>query len=87
MASPVTPVGRVKSGQMPASTVARTVYQGAYEGLGEAWGEFIQWVEAQGHESAEDLWECYLVGPEAGSDPSLWRTQLNLPIVAAKQLT
>jgi len=87
VASPVTPVGRVKAGEMPASTVARTVYQGGYEGLGEAWGEFLQWIEGQGHESAEDLWECYLNGPESGPDPSQWRTQLNRPLVAVKQLT
>ncbi len=86
VASPVTPVGRVKAGQMPAHTVARTVYQGGYEGLGEAWGEFLQWIEAQGHESAEDLWEVYMVGPESGPDPSQWRTQLNRPLLAVKQL-
>jgi effector-binding domain-containing protein len=42
VASPVTPVGRVQAGKMPAHTVARTVYQGGYEGLGEAWAEFLQ---------------------------------------------
>ncbi|CAN5572708.1 hypothetical protein BH11CYA1_BH11CYA1_49970 [soil metagenome] len=86
VASPVVPVGRVKVGKVPASTVARTVYHGGYEGLGEAWGEFLQWIESQGHESAEDLWECYLAGPESGPDPSQWRTQLNRPLVAVKQL-
>lgn len=86
VASPVTPVGRVKPGQLRAATVARTVYHGGYEGLGEAWGEFLQWIDAQGHESAEDLWECYLAGPESGPDPAQWRTELNLPLVAVKQL-
>ena len=38
---PVTEAGRVQPGELPATTVARTVYHGGYEGLGEAWGRFI----------------------------------------------
>jgi hypothetical protein len=26
---------------------------------------------------AEDLWECYVSGPESGGDPSTWQTELN----------
>src|SRR6266498_3897518 len=62
---PVVATGRVKPGQLRAAKVARTVYQGPYEGLGEAWGEFIEWIESNGHMPAPDLWECYLVGPES----------------------
>src|SRR6185503_5941656 len=36
VAEDVRPVGRVRPGQLPAMKVARTVYQGPYEGLGEA---------------------------------------------------
>src|SRR5215471_4923797 len=36
----VAPSGRVQPGQLPAATVARTVYHGPYEGLSAAWGEF-----------------------------------------------
>src|SRR4029077_15631511 len=38
--APVAASGRVKAGHLPATTVARTVYHGPYEGLGGAWGEF-----------------------------------------------
>src|SRR5688500_2305050 len=38
--APVAETGRVKPGKLPAMKVARTIYQGPYEGLGEAWGEF-----------------------------------------------
>src|SRR5262245_15551385 len=44
--SPVAPAGRVQPGQLPAATVARTVYHGDYEGLGLAWGEFAAWIAA-----------------------------------------
>ncbi len=77
----ITPAGRVKPGQLRAAKVARTIYRGPYEGLGNAWGEFRQWIDQQGHKRAEDLWECYVKGPEAGSNPAEWQTQLNQPLV------
>ena len=70
-----------RPGTLPAVKVARTVYQGGYEGLGGAWGELMRWIEAQGHTAATDLWECYLAGPESGPDPSAWRTELNRPLI------
>jgi len=80
---PVTPKGRVIAGQLPATTVARTVYQGPYEGLGAAWGEFGRWIAEQGHSEAANLWECYVLGPESGKEPAQWRTELNRPLQSA----
>ncbi len=79
--SPVKASGRVQPGQLPSRTVARTVYHGPYEGLGSAWGEFDAWIIASGHKPAADQWECYVSGPESGSDPTKWRTELNRPLV------
>jgi effector-binding domain-containing protein len=76
----VASAGRVKPGQLPATSVARTIYHGAYEGLGAAWGEFDAWIAANGHTPRPDLWECYVTGPEAGPDPAHWRTELNRPL-------
>ena len=78
--SPVEPVGRVKAGQLPVTRVARTIYRGPYEGLGDAWGEFMGWIAAQGLTPREDLWERYLTGPESNPDPATWRTELNRPL-------
>lgn len=78
---PVTPVGRVQTGQLPATTVARTVYSGPYEGLGPAWGEFCAWIETNGHTPAPDLWECYVTGPESSPDSANWRTEFNRPLI------
>ena len=78
--APVAAAGRVKPGQWPAMTVARTVYHGKYEGLPAAWGEFDAWVAANGHTPASDLWECYVAGPESNQDPATWRTELNRPL-------
>ncbi len=79
--APVTAAGRVKPGQLPAATVARTIYHGDYEGLGAGWGEFMAWIEAEGLTQAPDLWECYLTDPGSDPDPNTWRTELNRPLV------
>lgn len=72
--------GRVEAGVLEASTVARTVYLGDYSGLGKAWGEFQAWIVAHGYAMREDLWERYLVGPDASRSPSEWKTELNRPL-------
>ena len=82
VASPVAAAGRVQTGRFPAARVARTVYHGPYEGLGGAWGELCDWIEANGHVPREDLWECYVVGPESSHDPAAWRTELNRPLIS-----
>ena len=82
IAASIAAVGRVIASQLPAATVARTVYHGGYEGLGDAWGEFGAWIDAEGRMSAPDLWECYVAGPESSPDPADWRTELNRPLVS-----
>ena len=61
VSQPITAVGRVKMSKLPAVKVVRTIYQGGYEGLGTAWGEFCKF---EGINVQESLWECYLVIPE-----------------------
>lgn len=79
--TPVAATGRVRPGVLRAARVARTVYHGAYEGLPDAWGEFMTWIEANGHTPAADLWEWYVVGPHLSPNPADWRTELNRPLV------
>ena len=74
----VSPSGRVVAGELPARTVARTVYHGGYEGLGAAWGEFHRRVAALGKATTGEFWEVYTKGPESGPDPKGWATELNL---------
>lgn len=80
VSSPVVAAGRVKPSQLPAMKVARTVYHGPYEGLGDAWGEFLDWIAANGHTPAPDLYECYVTGPESSPDPANWRTEFTKPL-------
>jgi effector-binding domain-containing protein len=78
---PITPVGRVKTGKLPAAKIVRTTYSGGYEGLASAWGEFCAWIETEGLNPQDSLWECYLSGPESNPDPATWRTELNRPLI------
>ena len=82
IASSVAEAGRVRPGQRPEMKVARTVYSGGYEGLGAAWGQFLADLAAQGTQTTADLWEVYAVGPEAGPDASVYRTELIKPIAS-----
>lgn len=81
VSAPVNPVGRVVNREIPAVKVAKTVYQGPYEQLAEGWRAFDHWMAASGHKPGPDLYECYAVGPESGSDAAAWRTELSRPIV------
>ena len=82
LAAAVQADGRVRPGELPAAKVAHTIYGGPYEGLPSAWGEFFQWIKANGHQPAPDLWELYSVGPQSTPDPAGWRTELYQPLVA-----
>jgi effector-binding domain-containing protein len=78
--APITPQGRVVNSVVPAARAARTVYTGPYEGLGAAWGAFMQWIRAQGHSPAPTAWEVYAQGPERTQDPARYRTELYRPL-------
>jgi effector-binding domain-containing protein len=80
VAGPVAEAGRVKAGELPAATVARTVFHGDYASLPGAWGEFDAWIRANGHTPAADLWEVYATNPDSDPDPAAWRTELNRPL-------
>jgi effector-binding domain-containing protein len=74
IASTIKPQGRVKAGELPALTAARTIYHGGYEGLGAAWGELMGWIKEHGHVAASSLWEVYL-------EEQPCRTELTRPLV------
>ena len=83
VAAPVKPTGRVRPSELPAASVARTIYHGNYDGLGAAWGEFAHWIAANGHKAGAEFWEVYVAGPESSANPADWRTELNWPLAAS----
>jgi effector-binding domain-containing protein len=81
VAKPVTASGRMQPSAMPAVRAAMTAYHGPYEDLPQAWGEFMVWIQANGHRPALDLYECYVTGPQDGPDSSKWRTEFIRPLL------
>jgi effector-binding domain-containing protein len=80
VSTPVAAAGRVRTGHLPATTVARAILHGNYAGLSAAWGELDAWIAAHGYAPGPELWERYVVGPESSSNPADWRTELNRPV-------
>ena len=80
VATTVEPEGRVIPAALPGGRVVRTVYHGAYEGLGDAWGEFDAWLAANDVRHSDELWERFIAGPESSKDPTDWRTELVRPL-------
>ena len=79
--SPVRAEGRVKPSVYPSIKVVEMIYQGGYEGLSEAWERFLECIDSRGYSVSEDLYECYLVGPEHENDTEKWQTRLTKPLM------
>ena len=77
VAKAIKPVGRVVNGELPAGKVVRSVYQGPYDGLGEAWGGLQGWVRERNLDESGRFWECYLSNPEEVKDQKTYGTELN----------
>ncbi|MFT3867621.1 MAG: GyrI-like domain-containing protein [Nibricoccus sp.] len=76
----VSPRGRVKTVSFPSIQVVESIYQGDYEGLGEAWEAFLDRIKKDGYKTKEDMFEFYLVGPDTEDDPNKWQTRLCKPL-------
>ncbi|MBK6542643.1 MAG: GyrI-like domain-containing protein [Flavobacteriales bacterium] len=77
VAKAIKPEGRMVNSKLPAARVVRSVYQGPYEGLAQAWPALQKWVRANGHGETGRFWECYLNNPNEVEDPKDYRTELN----------
>ena len=74
---PVVESGRMRNSTLPAAKVARAVYQGPYERLGDAWRALQVWVRENGLPATGRFWESYLNNPDEVKDPEEYRTELN----------
>ena len=73
----IKPEGRVINSKLPAVKVVRSVYQGPYEGLAQAWPALQEWVRDNGQGETGRFWERYLNNPDEVKSPSEYRTELN----------
>lgn len=61
---------------LPAGKIARISHIGSYDGLGDAWGKFMEAVVAAGEKPAFPFWEVYATEPSPDMDPATLRTDL-----------
>jgi len=72
---------RVKVRELPGvEQMACLSLQGSYEGLDEAYGRLIQWIEAHGYHIAGPNREVYIKGPGPEYEPSEFVTELQFPV-------
>jgi effector-binding domain-containing protein len=72
---PILASGRVYPAVWKAMRLARTVYTGDFQGLGDAWGNFIEWIARRDLKASGELWERYVSQSE--SDPGSCHTELS----------
>jgi len=75
---------RVKVRELPAvEEMACTVHEGSYDGLSDAYGRLIGWIEANGYRIVAPNREIYVKGPGADHEPSDYVTELQFPVEKA----
>jgi effector-binding domain-containing protein len=77
VAQPIREGGRVVNGSLPGGQVVRSVYQGPYDGLSQAWTELQEWVRKEGLSESGRFYESYITNPDEVNDPAQYRTELN----------
>ncbi|RUT31141.1 AraC family transcriptional regulator [Arsenicitalea aurantiaca] len=66
----------VEPASLPAGQVATISHLGAYDGLGQAWGGFMNTLAARGERPGFPLWEVYVTEPTPETAPETLRTDL-----------
>lgn len=76
----VLPRARVERRELIGGPVAYTIHVGPYETIGKAYEALFAWIEKHGHHRIGPPRETYLVGPGKGISPSMYRTEIEVPI-------
>lgn len=66
----------VEQSRIPAGRVAAISHLGGYEGLGQAWDDFMAAVGSSGATPQLPFWEVYVTEPSPEADPATMRTDL-----------
>ena len=80
VASPMAGTGRIRTGELPAGTVATVTHMGPYEELAQTWSALTEWMGLQDLQPAGAPWEVYVTEPGAEPDQSKWRTDIFFPV-------
>lgn len=72
---------RVKIRELPGvEQMASLTLEGSYEGLSDAYGRLLGWIEANGYRIVGPNREIYLKGPGPEYEPSEYVTELQFPV-------
>lgn len=70
----------VEASSLPACRLATAKHTGPYEGLPQAWPEFVAQVLELGHQPGDLFWEAYDTQPGPDVDPATLVTGLAIPL-------
>jgi len=72
---------QVKVYELPAvEKMACVVHHGSYDDLGQAYMDLLAWIETNGYRITGPNRDVYLRGPESGSDPTTYVTEVQVPV-------
>jgi len=77
---PVTPGDGLVPATLPGGPTVETVHTGPYDTLATTYTEVNDWIAEHGLTPEGEMWEEYLVGPDAEPDPSRWQTRIVFPV-------
>ncbi|MFD2758372.1 GyrI-like domain-containing protein [Gulosibacter faecalis] len=71
---------QLAASELPAGRIAIAKHHGAYDALGDSWGELLTWVGEQGLTPGVPFWEAYDTEPTPEMNPDDLVTGLAVPI-------
>ena len=71
---------QVKFCTLPELTVASCTYQGSYTQITDVYAAVIAWMEANGYEAAEPMFNIYHVSPHETQNPDEFVTEICYPV-------
>lgn len=77
---PVEPGNGIAAEQLPAGLAARHIHRGSYEGLADAYGTLLGWMERHDHTPGELYWEVYVTEPTPDARPDDMVTEIVWPL-------
>jgi effector-binding domain-containing protein len=83
VAGPVESTGRIEAHVLLPVTCVRTLHVGPYDALSGAYTELTEWVDDHDYRPEGPVRERYLNGPGDTTDPSEYRTEIEMPVVLA----
>ena len=70
----------VKFQTLPEVTVASCTYQGSYTQITEVYAAVVAWIEANGYEPADPMFNIYHVSPHETQNPDEFVTEICYPV-------